>query len=232
MKEDSLLIQTILYSHIGAGAVSLVVAPIALVVHKGGKAHRLWGKVFFWCMTWVFVTAVLLSIFKWIPFLLMIAVFSYYSVFIAYRSIYQKQLHLGKGVHWYDWLALMISGGFNLFFIGYGAYYAFVAGGGLFAYLSIGFGIGGALQARSQLRWFLHASSPHAWLYHHSGNMIGGFIASLTAFSTQVLFFMPEALKWIWPSAIGVPLIVYWQRRYQKKLASGKRISDLVELKS
>lgn len=223
-------IKILLYTHIMAGVVSLVVAPIAMVVHKGGKAHRRWGKLFFWAMTWVFASAVVLSVFKWIPFLLMIAVFSYYSVFMAYRSLYQKQLHRGKGIRWYDWTALIVAGVFNLFFVGWGIYLAATGQEGFFAYLAIGFGAGGCVLAYRQLVTFVKPPDQYHWFYNHIGNMIAGYIASVTAFSTQVMYFMPGFLQWLWPSLVGVPLIIYWIRSYRRKLEQGARITDLVEL--
>ncbi|SDY90168.1 DUF2306 domain-containing protein [Hymenobacter psychrophilus] len=36
--------------HIAAGFTGFFVAPVALLVRKGGAAHRLWGRVFFWAM--------------------------------------------------------------------------------------------------------------------------------------------------------------------------------------
>src|SRR5205085_7300238 len=145
-----------------------------MIVRKGGNAHRLWGKVFFWCMTWLFISAVVLSVFKWIPFLLMIAVFSYYSVFIAYRALYQKQIHLGKNIYWYDWMALMIAVAFNVFFIGYGINNVIHTTMGMFGWLAIGFGTGGLLQDVGQLRSFLKPPDKNHWLYSHLSNMIGG----------------------------------------------------------
>lgn len=227
-----LLIPGITISHVLAGIVSLIVSPIALLVVKGGKAHRIAGIIFFWTMTWIFISAIVLSIYKWIPFLLMIAVFSYYSVVIGYRSIYQKQLHLGKGIKWYDWLAMGVSALFNTGFVARGVYLAFTNQLGFFAYLSIGFGIGGLIIVYGQLKSFLaKPKDKNRWFYAHIGNMTGGFIASVTAFSTQVMVFMPGVLQWIWPSLIGIPILAYWISTYQRKLAGSVRLTDLVQLK-
>ncbi len=219
-------------SHVTAGIISLIVAPIALIVLKGGNIHRLTGKIFFWAMTWIFLSAIVLSVYKSIPFLLMIAVFSYYAVFIGYRSIYQKQLHKRKGVKWYDWLAMTISGCFNIGFVTWGILLASKGEAGFLAYLAIVFGIGGVMIVAGQLKSFVAPSNDrHAWLYSHIGNMIGGFIASVTAFSTQVMVFLPGLVQWIWPALIGVPLISYWISSYRRKLANNEQLVDLVQLK-
>ncbi|MFZ1807692.1 MAG: hypothetical protein WAU36_10740 [Cyclobacteriaceae bacterium] len=223
-------ISLITYTHIGAGIISLVAAPIAMIVLKGGKVHRKVGVVFFWAMTWIFVSAVFLSIYKYIPFLLMIATFSYYSVIVGYRSIYQK--HLKKNIKWYDWFALVVSGLFNIGFIIWGGYHAIMDQLGFFAYLSVIFGTGGLTIVFGQIKLFTSPSEDkYSWLYSHIGNMTGGFIASVTAFSTQVMVFMPGVIQWLWPSVIGVPLIFFWISSYRRKLAGSSRLTDLVELK-
>ncbi|MEQ8363852.1 MAG: hypothetical protein RH948_13355 [Cyclobacteriaceae bacterium] len=220
----------ITYTHIGAGIISLVAAPIAMIVLKGGRSHRTAGIVFFWAMTWIFISAIFLSVYKYIPFLLMIATFSYYSVIVGYRSIYQK--HFGKGIKWYDWFALFVSGVFNIGFNSWGGYNIIMGQLGFFAYLSVMFGVGGVTIVIGQLKSFTRPSfDKHRWLYSHIGNMTGGFIASVTAFSTQVMVFMPGVIQWLWPSIIGVPLIFFWISSYRRKLTGSSRLTDLVELK-
>lgn len=65
-------LRALLLVHILAGAVAFVCAPVALVTAKGGRAHRQWGRVYFWAMAVVAATALLLS------------------AFAAYRVLYQK----------------------------------------------------------------------------------------------------------------------------------------------
>lgn len=225
------MIKLLTYTHILAGIISLIVAPLAMIVRKGGTAHRFWGKVFFWCMTWVSISAVVLSTVKWIPFLLLIAVFSYYSVLIGYRALYRKQLHQGKGVTWYDWLAGVIAALFNVGFFVWGVYLV-VKGQYAIGILAAGFGFGGMLMVWSELKRYIKPpQDKFDWFYNHMGNMVGGFIASVTAFSTQVMTFLPGVMQWIWPSLVGVPLIIFWIRLYQNKIKQGNRLTELVEIR-
>ena len=48
MMTDPMWMKAMLGVHIAAGSSAFVLAPAALVTAKGGKAHRLWGKVYFW----------------------------------------------------------------------------------------------------------------------------------------------------------------------------------------
>ena len=58
--QDPMWIRGLLGVHVAAGAVSFVMAPIALATAKGGRAHRRWGKVYFWAMAVVASTALAL----------------------------------------------------------------------------------------------------------------------------------------------------------------------------
>ena len=49
------------------------------------------------------------------------------------------------------------------------------------------------------------------------GGMIGSYIAAVSAFSVVNFHFLPPAVRWLWPSAIGVPAILLWIRYYRQK---------------
>ncbi len=49
------------------------------------------------------------------------------------------------------------------------------------------------------------------------GGMIGSYIAAVSAFSVVNFDFLPTAVRWLWPSAIGLPLLAMWIRSYQRK---------------
>lgn len=224
-------VSALLVLHVGAGIVSFVAAPLALMARKGAAGHRLFGKIFFYAMTVVFFTALILASVRWNPFLLMIAVFSYYGVVSGYRALYHKQLHLGKGVTWLDWCAAVLATGFNLLFLGLGIYWlAQSQGVGILAVVFSSLGLAGCAR---DIWWFLHPpKDKHRWLFRHIGNMMGSYIAAITAFSSQTMNFLPGLMQWLWPTLLISPLIVFWIRYYRNQLAAGVRLGDLVELKS
>ena len=95
--------------HITCGVTAFVCAPVALATAKGGKTHRRWGKIYFWAMAGVAVTALILSFALPIFFLAMVAVFSFYACFSAYRILYLKDLYKGGKPLAMDWLAALIT---------------------------------------------------------------------------------------------------------------------------
>jgi uncharacterized membrane protein len=50
--------------HVGAGFTALVVAPVAMLTRKGSGVHKRWGRVYFWAMLAIFVTALLLLLYR------------------------------------------------------------------------------------------------------------------------------------------------------------------------
>src|SRR5277367_1562941 len=102
-------LRVLLMLHIGCGAVAFVCAPIALATVKGGKVHRRWGKVYFWSMAGVAVTALILSFALPVFFLAMVAVFSFYSAFAAYRVLYLKDMYKGARPKAVDWFAALVT---------------------------------------------------------------------------------------------------------------------------
>jgi uncharacterized membrane protein YfcA len=82
--------------HIVMGYIALVVAPGAMLTQKGGVWHRRWGKIYFWAMAGVALTAVLLSLIRPNVFLLLLAVFSLYQAFSGYRVLSRKLPQRGQ----------------------------------------------------------------------------------------------------------------------------------------
>src|ERR1700751_5742668 len=72
-------LRVLLTLHISCGVVAFVCAPVALSTAKGGKVHRRFGKIYFWAMAGVAVTALILSFALPVFFLAMVAVFSFLS---------------------------------------------------------------------------------------------------------------------------------------------------------
>src|ERR1700722_8212190 len=107
--QDPLWIRSLLGVHIAAGATAFLMAPLALATAKGGKARRRWGKIYFWSMAVVASTALVLALYRPILFLALVAVFSFYAAFSAYRVLFHKNLPSGQKVSWPDWGAAVFT---------------------------------------------------------------------------------------------------------------------------
>lgn len=204
--------------HIISGSVALLSGPVAMITVKGGKAHRLFGKIFFMAMTCVFLTAVVLSALKFNPFLLMVAVFSYYLAVTGYRSLYRKQVKGFVNVHLLDWLIVCVAGLFHLGLAAFGAWGIATGNAPSFGWIALVFGMIGCNSVRTDLMGFYRASVDRKrWLYNHISGMMGAYIAAVTAFSAVNMHFVPGIIRWLWPTIIGTPVIIAWIRYYKRK---------------
>jgi len=100
---------TLRWLHIAAGTIALFVAPGAMLTLKGELAHRRWGKVYFWAMTLVAASAVVLGLWRPNIFLTLLALFSFYQAFSGYRSLFRKRPAQGQGPQGIDWIAAILT---------------------------------------------------------------------------------------------------------------------------
>ena len=104
---DPLWVTAFLALHIAAGVMAFVLVPVALMTAKGGKQHRRWGKVYVSAMGLVAATAVPMAFFFPVRFLALVAVFSFYFAFSAYRVLRLKGLVRGESATPIDWIAVL-----------------------------------------------------------------------------------------------------------------------------
>ncbi|MEM7028754.1 MAG: hypothetical protein AAF629_04110 [Chloroflexota bacterium] len=213
-------------SHILAGFTALLIAPVAMWVHKGGLAHRRWGKVYYWAMFGIFVTAIALLFLRFNFFLFVIAILSFYTAFTGVQGLKRKRPHKGETPTWLDWGAAWIALVAGLSFMGWGI---FLLTGLLnenwpvgFAILGIFFGVGISYTAYEDIRIFRSPPKDKVWWwYYHMNRMLSSYIAVVTAFLVVNLTpHMPPNLAWIvWagPGIIGSPLIGRWISHYRRQ---------------
>lgn len=219
-----LFVKYCLYVHIVVGCIALISGAIAILSKKGQELHRRSGRVYFLAMTLVFITGVFVASYIHNWFLILIAFLSYYSVFCGIRILRLKELHKNQSPKWYDWAAGIVNGFANIIFLGVGLLLLFNDSVNIsLAFLSIGFGIGGLILSYANLKPFL--VKPHKayhWYISHIGNMMGGYIATFTAFlSTMVTRFelMNPFLAFALPSLIGIPLLLLWTRKVENSFS-------------
>jgi hypothetical protein len=94
----------LLFIHAAAGTLALVIAPLAMLASKGSDAHRRWGKVFFYAMSVVVVTAIIAGIVRPNILMALVALFSFHMLASGYRALYLKKLHEGQRMQRWDYI--------------------------------------------------------------------------------------------------------------------------------
>ena len=202
------------FVHIAAGMLALGAGAVPLASRKGNPSHRRWGKIYMGAMGVVLLTALLLSLFKSIPFLLLISVFSTYLLLSGYRSLHTKDPSRPVGLFDIALVGSALTGGVGL--AGYSAYTA--VQGSTFGIAGMVFGGIGILLALADIRRLRSRTkrSP-LWLYAHISRMTGAYISTVTAFLVVNVQFLPGWLLWLLPTVVGTLAITRWRAHYGKK---------------
>jgi hypothetical protein len=209
------LIAGIRFVHVVAGTIALLVAPVPMLTAKGGGTHRRWGKVYFWAMAVVALTAVVLAIWRPVVFLALLAVFSFYSAFYGYRALFRKRPRDGRGATPLDWAAAvaMLAASAAMAVLGIVRPSPAWERVGVVAVV---FGVFGIVLAGLDFRRFAWPPEDrNAWWFAHMRGMLGSYIATVTAFSVVNFTVLPTSVRWLWPIVIGTPLITVWITYYK-----------------
>ncbi len=194
---ETLLVLT----HVGAGVTALVVAPVAMLTRKGGGAHRRWGRVYFWAMFVIFVTALAILLFRPNVFLFIISILSFYGALSGVRSLRRKRPEQGERAAPLDWGAASLALFAGVSFIVWGALPLLGLMVGetpvAFSVLGIVFGMVFSKDALDDLKSFRRPNPDPLWWTYHLERMVGSYLAAVTAFMVQnVAPLLPEALEW------------------------------------
>ncbi|TYT63188.1 hypothetical protein [Natrialba swarupiae] len=207
-----------LWIHVLAGVLALAAGLAAIVTKKGGRRHNVAGKAYALSMAVVVVTAVPLAVWTANWFLLAIAVFSGYLVFGGYRVIARRRAGLSAPtpVDYSGHGSMLAVGGLMVVF---GGWQTVTGPPGLAPALAVFGGIGAGFAVFTLLEFRSPPGERTPWINWHIGFMGGAYIATVTATVTVNLTMIPPLVRWLGPTAVGVPLIVYATRTYGPRFA-------------
>ena len=203
--------QILLPIHILAGTIALLCAALAVSSEKGKKIHVISGRIYFWCMVVIFLTAVPMSIINSNIFLFLIAIFSFYLAFAGMRFARNRK---GVATTW-DWIAvsLMILSGLGMwllaviYFTNNNSRYITLL---VFGFLAISLGYADFKSYKNK------TAIGKKRLSRHLTNMMGGTIAVITAVLVVNVGLEPRWIWWVLPTALITPVIFWWNARVLK----------------
>jgi hypothetical protein len=219
--------------HASLGFIALIVAPLAIFSKKGGDWHRRWGKAYFWSMAVVVITAIVMGVTRNNWLMAMVAVFSFHMIASGYRALYHKRLHEGQRPQPLDRALALVAGVVNGGLLIWGVVNLSLGAKGSGPIIFTVFGaIGLFFVWRDIQRFYRTNHDKRGWLYAHMTGFLGGYIATVSAFSAVNLdMIKPQWLQWLWPTIIGAPLIAFWVRRYRSRFAAGQKSRDFFDIR-
>ncbi|WP_436932089.1 hypothetical protein [Halosimplex halobium] len=208
-----------LWAHIAAGFVALFSGLGAFLTEKGGRRHRRLGRTYVYAMAFVSASALALFAFEATAlrqFLALVAVFSFYFAFSGYRVLGRKR-PADRAAAAVDWLAVGLVGAASVGLVGMGGLLAL--NGDSFAPVALVFGGIGAVFAGTDALKFRRERDRGAWVPEHVTRMGAAYIATVTAFATVNFGFLPSVVRWLGPTVVGTPVLIYLSATYKEQFA-------------
>lgn len=197
--------------HIAAGFCSLLAACGAIFTAKGQTWHVRSGRVFFWGMVIIFVTALPMTLLRPNLFLFLVAIFSFYQALTGWRTARNRT---GQPA-WIDWAAAGVMTAAGAGMLVFGA--VLLVSGETLGLVLLAFGGLGGSFGLYDWRQFRHTPlTGKRRIAAHLTRMLGGTIATVTAFVVTNFQFSPPFVLWLAPTVVLVPVIVYWNRAILK----------------
>lgn len=209
------LLRIILLIHVAFGFTALASGMAALIFKKGGKAHNQSGKVYYWSMLGIGLTAFLVAIPKGNMFLLMVGGFSTYMTLTGYRMLQWRRTkaptYLMKDrIYLFVGLLTVIIPAVYFTYMGWSRIGGFAVVFAVFAGILLSMLLGDFL-GRKQIQ-----SRPKDWfLSMHISRMMGAFIATFTAFLLINWQTDPVYIAWLLPTLVFTPVIMYYQNKFK-----------------
>jgi hypothetical protein len=203
------------FIHIVFGSAALLSGILAIIFQKGGRFHNASGKVYYWSMIGIGITAFSIAIPKGNLFLLMVGGFSTYMTLTGYRFLqFRRDPKLKFGF----WDYLFITVGFMSVLIpaGYIIRLGWENVGGILPVFLIFSVILISMLTNDLFHSKKLSTYPKGWfLNRHISRMMGAFIATVTAFLVQNWQTDPIFIAWLLPTVIFVPLIIYFTKKFK-----------------
>lgn len=211
----SLFHRTNIVIHIFAGSSALLIGIFILVAVKGGKRHRIYGRLFLWLLSIVILTGLLgVFIFKRNSFLLVITVLSGYLGFSGFRVMRNRS----NKPRLLDVAAALLSILSVIFFV-----YYFRSIGLIWSpviiYSTVGYLVLVVVYDLSR-SLFTKKTYQNMWMYEHILKMVSAFSALLSAFTGTVLpqyhpysQFLPSVFGSV--IALGFMLSYWYKRKFK-----------------
>ena len=204
--------RTLIYVHAGFGGLALLFGTISLITTKGSQPHKKSGLVFYYCMLTSTGLALVIAV---LPkhestFLFSIGLFSLYFILLGYRArnfkhqFYDTKMERLMALFMMTVCTTMIGysvlvlSQINTILLVFGMFGLFISIRDYYLFKQV-----------DRLR--------KCWLKMHLGNMIGGYIAALTAFVVVNNIF-PKNYGWFIPGVLGGLYIMYWMNKLNRKV--------------
>ena len=206
------LFSSFLIVHISTGLCAVLVGVLPIVTRKGGRAHRLWGRVFVTLMTTLLVCAWVMTALRFNTYFLALSATASLSLFSGVRVLRRKRpdLRTTDRAQALDWAAtpgVIAVGLWVLGLLATGRSHGPATVSAALAFSALTMGAWDVWRFSAPKSW---PFSPGLWTYEHLAKMLGAYSAVLSAFSGNFLTALPAPWSQLWPTVLFQCLIIAW----------------------
>jgi len=214
------IFKTLLILHIIGGSIGLIAGTVSIIRKKGDNPHRFIGKLFLYGMLTAGFSSLALSLIHPNYFLFIVGVFTIYMTGTGQRYLGLKRLLHGQKPAAIDYIltyGMLVA---SVAFIAFGIYLLIKPQS--FGSVFLAFGILSIRMVRVDIRNYKgKAPIKNYWLTAHLQRMLGAYVASATAFVVvNNPNFLPDVIVWLLPTAVILPLIIKWTKKYKVALTA------------
>ncbi|MEL6673887.1 MAG: hypothetical protein AAFR61_16905 [Bacteroidota bacterium] len=230
------ILDALLWLHIGAGFLSVVLFWVPMFTKKGGKAHRRIGQWYVWLMWIVVVSAALLSIKNFVIGSYIMASFLGFISIITGKVLWEgiAILRQKKGyAPWYRQVEIGTNTAVVLAAVAL-IIYGFQFLGKPVAAIMFFFGALGLTSIRDLRNALKHSPDQRPnWYLHHLDSMVTSGIAAYTAFFvfganrfiSQYFEGFWAVIPWVAPGVLGGLAIHFYKKSFRKRTRASQKPS-------
>jgi len=215
--------QQIVFIHSILGALVFILALLQLILKRGGKLHRVLGRIYFFSWVGLLLTGAYIGGLLFI----IIGIFGFYYVLTGTRFAMLK----GKPIQIFDKAIMLLGGVFAISLLGYAAK-ILMGTNQSFGIIALVFGLLFGMSTSQDIAKYIF-NTPLSkkdfgkmdWFFNHSSRMIISYIAALSAFASIQNVFGNTTINFLAPVVLGTAYMIYTEKKYIKefKLSNDKK---------
>ena len=206
------LFASVLALHITAGLLAIAIGVLPILTHKGGRWHRLSGRLFAGVMGVGLACAWVMTALHFNAYFAALSATATITVFSGVRVLGRKRPDLdpaqrARPLDWAVTLAVVGVGLWVLVLILTGRTAGKTAVSAALVYGALTYGGWDLWRFVRPTDW---PFSPRLWTYEHLVKMLSAYGAMMSAFSGNFLTFLPTPWSQLWPTLLFQPMALIW----------------------
>lgn len=209
---DKLIFSPALAVHVASGFLLVVVGLVPILSRKGSRLHRWSGRLFVTLMSVLLAAAWVMTLLRFNAYFAALSATATITLFSGVRVLNRKRPDLdprqrARPLDWIVTLGVLAIGAWVLVLVMQGRTGGRSAVSAALVYAALTYGGWDLWRFLRPVAW---PFSPSLWRYEHVLKMLSAYGAVISAFSGNVLTFLPTPWSQLWPTLLFQPMAAIW----------------------